>query len=76
METKEEIKNKVWKNISYIIHKYEITCGEDIYQASRVQDNTADILFEILSPLLDELEKIDIEEVEDNNFDIDKLLKE
>lgn len=76
MDTKEEIKNKVWNKIRYLINKYEITCGEDIYQASRVQDNTADILFVILSPLLDELEKIDIEEVEDNNFDIEKLLKD
>ena len=76
MDTKEEIKNKVWKKISKIIHKYEITCGETIYQASRVQDNTTDILYEILSPLLNELEKIDIEEVEDNNFDINKLFKE
>ena len=69
---REEIKNNIWKAISTIIHKYEITCGEDIYQASRVQNNVTDIL----SPLLDELEKIDIEEVESNNFDINKLIKE
>ena len=73
---REEIKNNIWKAISTIIHKYEITCGEDIYQASRVQSDTADILYVILSPLLDELEKIDIEEVESNNFDINKLIKE
>ena len=73
---REEIKNKIWTAISAIIHKYEITCGEDIYQASRIQNNTADILYEILSPLLDELEKIDIEEVENNNFDINKLINE
>ena len=73
---REEIKNKVWIAISTIIHKYEITCGEDIYQASRVQSDATDILYAILSPLLDELEKMDIEEVESNNFDINKLIKE
>ena len=72
----EIIKNEVWNKIRNIISKYEISCGEDVYQASRVQNNTTDILYEILSPLLDDLEKIDIEEVEDNNFDINILLKE
>lgn len=72
----EIMKDKVWNKIRNVISKYEISCGETIYQVSHVQDNTTDILYEILSPLLDELEKIDIEEVEDNNFDIDILLKE
>jgi len=72
---REEIKNKIWEKIRDIIHKYEITCGEDIYQALRVQDNTADILYAVLEPLLDILEKIGIEEVEDNDFDIDKLIQ-
>jgi len=72
---REEIKNEIWKKIKDFVHKYEITCGEDIYQASRLQDSTADILYAVLEPLLDILEKIDIEEVEDNNFDIDKLIQ-
>ena len=76
MDTKDEIKNKVWDKIRRVINKYEITCGETIYQGSRVQDNATDILFEILSPLLNELEKIDIEEVEDNDFDINKLIRD
>ena len=72
----EIMKDKVWKKIRNVISKYEISCGESIYQASHIQDNISDILYEILSPLLEELEKINIEEVEDNNFDIDLLLKQ
>lgn len=72
---REEIKKEIWKRIRNVIKQYEITNGETIYQCSSVQDNTADILYEILGPLLDELEKIDIEEIEENDFDIEKLLK-
>ena len=73
---KEEIKNKIWNNIRNIIKKYELTCGESIYQSSEIQENIADILYEILHPLLDELETIDLNEIEENNFDINILLKE
>ena len=70
----EEMKNKIWNNIQNVIMKYELICGESIYQSSEIQENTADILYEILSPLLGELEKIDIEKIEEEDFDIDILL--
>ena len=55
-----EMTNEMVNKIVEIYNRHEITCGEDIYQNDKVQDNISEIVAEIFDIL--EIEDTDITE--------------